>query len=72
LVDGRLINWRSNKTSIKISVDYTPKGDELKKTDRIFVWYVGDSGKLSAIPMAVYKEDAGKSYLACSSPENMQ
>jgi len=60
LVDGRLINWRSNKTSIKISVDYTPKGDELKKTDRIFVWYVGDSGKLSAIPMAVYKEDAGK------------
>jgi len=31
LVDGRLINWRSNKTSIKISVDYTPKEMNLRK-----------------------------------------
>jgi fibronectin type 3 domain-containing protein len=59
-VDGKPVNWRSNKSSIKVSVDYTPTRDELKYPDRIFMWYIDDGGKLVTIPMAIYEEAAAE------------
>jgi hypothetical protein len=60
LVDDKPVKWSNNRTSIDVSIDYTPTLDELKKPDRIFMWYIGDNDKLVPIPKAIYDDTTKK------------
>jgi len=58
--DGRQISWHNPDAPVKITVDYTPTAVELKQTDHLVVWYIDETGKVTAVPNGKYDVTTGK------------
>ncbi len=59
-VDGKPVKNINAKSTVRLYVGYTPTTEEAKKSDRIFVWHIDESGKMSAVTNAKYDNATGK------------
>ena len=59
-VDGKTVAWNNPEAPVKVSVDYKPTAEELKKAEHITVWSIDESGKAEAVPSARYNAETGE------------
>lgn len=57
---GNTVHWSNTEAPVKISIDYKPTQEELKKSEHITVWYIDRTGKAVAVPSARYNVTTGK------------
>jgi hypothetical protein len=58
--DGKQIEWNNKNAPVKITINYTPTAEELKKPDHIVVWYIDGKGNAVPVPNGRYDPVAGK------------
>lgn len=58
--EGKTVDLGGPEASVKVSVDYKPTQQELKKPEHITVWYIDESGAAVAVPSGRYDPVTGK------------
>lgn len=58
-VDGKETAWSNPTAPVTVSVPYKPTEDELKNPEKIVVWYLDGSGKVTTIPSGRYDSKTG-------------
>lgn len=57
-MDGKENSWEDPNLSIKVSMPYNPKGEELNNTESIVILH-SDNGNASCIPSGIYNKNIG-------------
>ncbi|WP_020620897.1 alpha-N-acetylglucosaminidase TIM-barrel domain-containing protein [Paenibacillus daejeonensis] len=58
-VDGKAQAWRNPNAPLEVFLPYTPTAAELADTDYLFVWYVDEAGKRTAVASGSYDAERG-------------